>query len=276
MVEGGWANAAETSDIRNVKLVIEYDGTDFCGSQLQRGQRTVQAELESAVERLTEVRTRVTFAGRTDTGVHAIGQVANFKTRAGHSEYVFRRALNALLPDDIAVLEASFVPLRFHARFDARWREYRYSILNRSVPSPLRRRFMLHVREPLRLETMQSACEALEGEQDFASFAGAAKGSPLALPGSGKSGRGTVRRVLRASCRQTESGGAGGGDQVDFEIVADAFLPHMVRNIVGTLLLVGQGRLEVEEFRRILAARDRSQAGPTAPAHGLTLVRIEY
>lgn len=280
MVDGGQQAAEVAEDVRNVKLVIEYDGTDFYGSQLQREGRTVQAVLEQVVEGLTQEKIRVTFAGRTDTGVHAIGQVVNFKTKAKYSSEVFTRALNALLPKDVAVVEASFVPLSFHARFCARRREYRYYIQNSAVRSPLGRRMLLHVSSPLALEPMQEACKALEGEQDFASFSGSLS-KKRGRPGRAESGelhpkRGTVRRVFKAECSLVESLENRPGDIIQVEIAADAFLPHMVRNVVGTLLWVGLGKISVEDFRQILAARDRSLAGPTAPAHGLVLVRIDY
>ncbi|MCL5958470.1 MAG: tRNA pseudouridine(38-40) synthase TruA [Chloroflexi bacterium] len=268
------------STVANVKLVVEYDGTDFYGSQLQRGRRTVQAELEGALDRLTREKLRVVFAGRTDTGVHAVGQVVNFKTRAKYSAEVFARALNALLPKDIAVVESSFVPLSFNARFSARQREYRYYIHNSAVRSPLLRRTLLHVSQPLALGPMQEACRVLEGEQDFASFAGSlSKRGTVAVQAQRSDvqpKRGTVRRVFRADCAKVEKREDQRGDIIQVEIAADAFLPHMVRNIVGTLLWVGQGKIDVDDFRRILAARDRSLAGPTAPAHGLTLVKVDY
>lgn len=255
--------------MRNIKLIIEYDGTDFSGSQLQPNGRTVQGELERAVARLTglvgDARCRVTLAGRTDSGVHATGQVANFNTESAHSLETFQRGLNALLPPDLAVTQVEEVEERFHARFSATGRVYQYRILSRVIRSPLERRFVYQVKEPLDLEKMHAALQSLIGEHDFASFAG--DGWSVAEDEGAKPG--TVRRMTGASCRKE-------GELIVVELAANAFLPHMVRNIVGTVLMVGTGKLSVEGFREVLAARDRRKAGPTAPATGLCLVEVQY
>ena len=244
---------------RNVMLVLEYDGTRYHGFQIQATSvPTVQGELERALRQVTGLATRVAGAGRTDRGVHATGQVVSFRTASALPAAVLRRALNALLPADVAVLAADDAPPVFHARFSARSRAYRYTILNRPVRSPVERHFTYHVALPLGVEAMAEAVQALVGEHDFASFAGA-----------GEEEESTVRRVLAADCRPE-------GVKVFIDVVADAFLPHMVRNIVGTLLLVGMGKLSPVGFREILAARQRSQAGPTAPARGLCLTRVSY
>jgi tRNA pseudouridine38-40 synthase len=255
-----------------IRLTIEYDGTDFCGSQAQLGRRTVQSELERCLKPLTNEDVRVTFAGRTDSGVHAKGQVVNFRTCARHDPDTYRRALNAALPDDLAVVSAGRAPIGFHSRFDAVGREYRYRILNGAVRSPLMRRFAVHVFRPLNLEGMQKACECLLGEHDFASFTGAGKGIPAV---DGDERPGTVRNVYTAKWSST----AEPDDPrrlIDFEISANAFLPHMVRNIVGTLLWVGIGKVDWQAGKKILEARDRRLAGPTAPPHGLTLMKVNY
>ena len=244
---------------RNVMLVLEYDGTRYHGFQIQAmGVPTVQGELERALRQVTGLATRVAGAGRTDRGVHAAGQVTSFRTRSTLPAGVLQRALNAVLPSDVAVLAAVDVPPEFHARFSARSREYRYTILNRPVRSPLERYFTCHVATPLDVEAMAEAAQELVGEHDFASFAGA-----------GEEEMSTLRRVLVADCHREDA-------KVFVDMVADAFLPHMVRNIVGTLLRVGMGRLSLAGFREILVARQRSQAGPTAPAHGLCLMRVNY
>jgi tRNA pseudouridine38-40 synthase len=263
---------------RNIKLVLEYDGTDFNGSQLQPGGRTVQGELEKALGRLTGQppgqRCKVSLAGRTDTGVHARGQVASFRTTSAHSLETFRRGLNALLPFDVAVLQAQQVGPDFHARFSALERHYRYVILNREVRAPLERRFALQVAPPLDVTGLQAAADILVGEHDFASFAGAGWGVPAASPDENEAQPGTVRRLVRAKWRQDTS--SLDSPVLALELAANAFLPHMVRNIVGTLLLVGKGELTPEGFRQILTARDRRYAGPTAPACGLSLVGVVY
>lgn len=260
---------------RNIKLVLEYDGTDFVGSQLQKTGRTVQGELENAIARLTGLpngeRCKVNFAGRTDSGVHAGGQVANFRTTSRHSLETFRRGLNALLPHDVAVLVAEEVDLEFHARFSAKERQYRYYVLNRPSRSPTLRRYAYHLIEPLDVVAMQEAAQNLVGEHDFASFAGAGWGVPS---DSDEDSPGTVRRMLKAEWlverRNFEP------PLLVLELVANAFLPHMVRNIVGTLLLVGKSERTPAEFAKILAACDRRLAGPTAPACGLSLVGVKY
>ncbi len=271
--------------LRNIKLVLEYDGTDFSGSQLQSGRRTVQGELEKALAQLTGLkngeRCPVSLAGRTDTGVHAAGQVASFKTESSHSLETYRRGLNALLPFDIAVLQTAEEEASFHARFSAKARVYRYTILNQVGRSPLARRFAHQVAGKLDVAAMQAASQKLLGEHDFASFAGAGWGVPAQEADSLETEadrqsdkRSTVRRLCQAEWRSSESLSSGNG--LELELVGNAFLPHMVRNIVGTLLLVGKGELDPKGFEEILRARDRRRAGPTAPACGLCLVEVRY
>jgi tRNA pseudouridine38-40 synthase len=244
---------------RNVVLVLEYDGTRYHGFQVQAGNLpTIQGELERAIEQITGLRARISGAGRTDRGVHASGQVANFYTGSALSTGVLRRALNAVLPPDIAVISAAEAPSNFHARFSARSREYRYTIVNRPARSPLMRHFAYHLARPLDVAAMAEAARELVGEHDFASFAGGSEEVES-----------TVRNVLSADCQRE-------GERVYVDIEANAFLPHMVRNIVGTLLLIGIGKLEMDGFRQIFAARQRREAGPTAPAHGLCLTRVNY
>lgn len=240
--------------------IVEYDGTSYHGFQLQTGDLpTIQSELERALLRITGAAARVVGAGRTDTGVHATGQVVSFRTESKLNPSVLRRALNAVLPSDIAVLLAADVTPDFHARFSARSREYRYSIVNRVARPALERNFALHVDSRLDVEAMSRAASALVGQHDFAAFAGADVEAGA-----------TVRNVLAAGCQRSA------GDKVYVDVAADAFLPHMVRNIVGTLLLVGHGRLDCGRFEEIMASRDRRRAGPTAPARGLCLVRVNY
>ncbi len=259
---------------RCLKLVLEYDGTDFHGSQLQANGRTVQGELETALARLTGLpqgeRVKVALAGRTDAGVHASGQVASFRTDSRHSLDTFRRGLNAILPFDLVVLEAEDVAVQFHARFSAIERRYHYSVLNRPSRSPLTRRYALTIAERLNLAAMNEAATRLVGEHDFASFAGAGWGVQSENHSQDESDRPeTVRRLTQAEWRRE-------GQMLVLELAANAFLPHMVRNIVGTLLLVGQGKRSPAQFEEILAARDRRVAGPTAPAYGLSLVEVRY
>jgi tRNA pseudouridine38-40 synthase len=255
--------------MRNIKLTLEYDGTDFSGSQLQAGGRTVQGELEAAVGKLTgkprEVRCKVNLAGRTDAGVHAAGQVANFLTEADYPIETFRKGLNAVLPEDVSVTRAEEVADDFHARFSAKERTYCYSLLNRPSRSALNHRFTHWVAEKLDVALMQEAATRLIGQHDFASFAGS--GMSMVKPGEGRPS--TVRCMTRLECLAL-------ADKLEIWLSANAFLPQMVRNIVGTLLMVGRGKFSLIDFEDIFAAQDRRAAGPTAPACGLTLVSVSY
>jgi tRNA pseudouridine38-40 synthase len=241
-----------------IAFTVAYDGTRYQGFQIQRTGHTIQGELEAALQRLTGESIRVTGAGRTDAGVHAVGQVVACAISGPWSLTDLQRAMNAVLAQDIAVLEMVTAPNGFHPRFSARSRTYRYRIWNAPVRSPTERLYSLHEARPLDVAAMNAACAALVGEHDFATF-----GSPV-----GRSPN-TVRHVYRAEWVRE-------GHRVWFDIEANAFLRRMVRGLVGTLLLVGQGRLAPTEVAERLAARTRSQAGPSAPAHGLWLMKVTY
>ncbi|HEU5317255.1 MAG TPA: tRNA pseudouridine(38-40) synthase TruA [Chloroflexota bacterium] len=265
--------------------VVEYDGTDFAGFQLQARGRTVQLELESALATCTGEAVRVIGSGRTDAGVHARGQAAHFDTAAtiaAHPDQLLR-ALNAHLPTDVKVRALRRVPETLHARHSALSRRYCYRVLSGRIPSPLHRRYAHHVRAALSCQAMSDAAQLLEGTHDFIAFA-SEEG-----PGS------TVRRIDRA--RVWPVGAAAGvgrsdrpvspgepiwhtyGDSaqlIEIEVEASGFLRHMMRRIAGTLLRVGDGRLRPEDVATILASRDKSLAGPTAPARGLCLESIAY
>lgn len=245
---------------RNIALTLEYDGTDFAGSQFQHDVRTVQGTLEEVWTTLAGERIRWSFAGRTDAGVHARGQVANARTTTRHSTATIQRALNALLPSDIAVLATREVPREFHARYSAWRRDYRYEILQEAWRAPLERDRMLHIPEVLDVDAMAEGITALVGEHDFAAFGSVDEGS-------------TVRECYRATCRREAIRGR---QTIVVEISANGFLRHMVRSIVGTLLLIGRGRLAAPDMQSILASRDRSAAGPTAPPYGLYLQAVWY
>jgi tRNA pseudouridine38-40 synthase len=242
------------------KLMLEYDGTDFEGWQSQpSGHRTVQGTLEAVLARIAGGRVPVAGAGRTDSGVHAEGQVASaaLATRLGAHE--LQRALNAQLPPDLAVVDVEEAPGGFHARYDARAKVYRYEVWNAPSPSPLRARRTWHRPLPLDVAAMAAAAAAFEGTHDFSALraAGSRAGDP-------------VRTLHRVAVR----GSAGGLLWV--EVAGTGFLRHMVRNLIGTLVEVGYGRRAVGAMTELLAGRDRGAAGPTAPARGLTLVRVEY
>jgi tRNA pseudouridine38-40 synthase len=247
--------------MRNVALRIEYDGTDFVGSQWQNNGRSVQGELEGAWEQLTQEQRRINLAGRTDAGVHARGQVASLRTETHHELATILRGLNAILPEDVAVLEAWEVPHDFHARHSAIRRDYRYLIDNGPVGSPLLRRHAVHIQRSLDTAAIDQALRGLLGTHDFAAFAG---GQP---EGS------TVRTCYTAGCGAAELWGQ---PLIAVDLTANAFLRHMVRNIIGTLLLVGEGKIDSIGFAAVLASRDRRRAGRTAPAHGLYLMSVHY
>lgn len=242
------------------RLVLEYDGTFFAGWQMQPdGRRTVQAELARALERITGARAVPLAAGRTDAGVHAEGQVASVRLETHLPDPTLLRALDAVLPPDLAVRELARAPDGFHALRDARAKLYRYAIWNGPTRSPLRAGRSLRVAGRLDAGAMARAARHLEGTHDFASFCAAGSGA-----------RTTVRTLRRVAVRLPAPG------EIAVEILGEGFLRHMVRIAVGTLLEVGRGRREPDELPGILAARDRRAAGPTAPAHGLTLVRVDY
>lgn len=241
------------------RLVLEYDGTEFAGWQRQPGAvRTVQAVLEDAFARLSEGVVVVTGAGRTDAGVHAQGQVASVRAATRLDPVTLHRALNALLPRDVAVRSLAPAPESFHARRSARSKRYVYRLWAHPVRSPLRERFELWVREPLDLVALREASALLMGTHDFASFCAA-----------GSEARTTIRTVSRAEWQGAIPGA------LSFAIEGPGFLRHMVRNLVGSLLEVARGRRAPGWIGELLAVRDRTRAGPTAPARGLTLVRVE-
>jgi tRNA pseudouridine38-40 synthase len=253
-----------------VRALVAYDGTDYSGFQRQVGVPTVQEALEAALGQVTQQSITVWAAGRTDAGVHALGQVIAFDTSWRHSLEDLERAMNAVLPPDIAVRELEVAASDFHPRYDARSRHYRYRVYNASVRSPIARRQSLHVSYPLDMAMMQRAAQSLVGEHDFATF------------GQPPQGEVTVRRVSSAvwgeePCHCARPGGAqNGGRFLTFDIEANAFLYRMVRSIVGTLLDVGQGRMAVGAFEEAFVSCDRSRAGRTVAPHGLCLVQVNY
>jgi tRNA pseudouridine38-40 synthase len=243
---------------RNIVLTIEYDGTGFSGWQRQSRRPSIQGEIERAVHAVTRAEVNLIGAGRTDAGVHALGQVANFRTTSRITADRFPAALNAHLPGAIRILSARDGAPDFHARHAATGRTYRYAVLNRRAPSAILRAHTYHVPNALDLYAMQEAAGLLLGKHSFTSFRGA-----------GSTERTTVCALRRADVARA-------GDTVLFTFEADRFLRHMVRLIVGTLLRVGEGKLPPEAIGEILAAEDNQQAGPRAPAHGLFLVRVTY
>jgi tRNA pseudouridine38-40 synthase len=245
--------------MRNIKLVVSYDGTDFSGWQTQPGFRTVQETLEQAIAKLTgEDRVRVNASGRTDAGVHAIGQVVNFHSVTPYSAEVLRRAINANLPHDVIVREASDMPEPFDANRDAKRKLYRYVIHDGEVPDIFLRRYSHHVRHRLDEAAMKRAAEPFLGRHDFHSF-------ETDWPNRASS----VRTISHLAINRL-------GAWIWLDVEADGFLYNMVRAIAGTLINVGRGFWPESHVAEILKAQDRKEAGPTAPAQGLFLMRVRY
>jgi tRNA pseudouridine38-40 synthase len=244
-----------------LRITLEYDGSDFSGFQLQPNGRSVQGVVEAAIAEITREERRVYPAGRTDAGVHARGQVAHFDSGTRLTPGDLQRALNAVLPRDVAVVALAEAAPDFDARRDAVAKLYAYRILNRPEPSPLRARVTLHLRAPLEVAAMAEAAKPLVGTHDFSAFRGAPGGAP-----EDENPRRSLSRV------EVEAR----GDEVTLLAEGRSFLRHMVRNVAGTLIEVGQGRRAAAEVAEILASRDRARAGATAAAHGLCLERVTY
>ena len=249
--------------MRAFKITVSYDGTDFSGFQRQANARSVQAELEAALAAIEGKHVTVAGAGRTDAGVHALGQVASFQLSNAISESDLLRAINAKLPEDVRVLAAEEAAPGFNARFSARSKVYRYRISNTRVMSPFQRRFAWHISRTLDPAAMNEAARELVGEHNFACFQ--AKGGKI---------RSTVRTITRSDW--TEEPLAGGGRLLLYEIAGTGFLKYMVRAVVGTLIEVGDGRRAPSSVRDLLVSGSRAAAGPTAPPSGLYLVRVDY
>ncbi len=243
---------------QRVRGLVEYDGTAYFGFQVQRREPTVQRELERAIESVTGEAVQVVGSGRTDAGVHALGQVIHFDTSWGRSLGELERALNAVLPRDIAVRDLEQAPEGFHARFSATSRTYCYTIWNGRVRSPMQERYAHHVHEPLDVARMDAACRIILGSHDFRAF-----GAPTRPGGS------TVRQVYRA-CAWRD------GDLVLVEVEANGFLRRMMRRLVGTLVEVGAGRLTGADVERLLRLADPAQVKWSLPPNGLCLVKVTY
>jgi tRNA pseudouridine38-40 synthase len=244
--------------MRTLKLTLSYDGTRFVGWQRQNEGSSVQGLLEDALARFEGGPVSVQGAGRTDAGVHALGQVASVRVTCRHDTTTLQRALNAQLPDDIRILSVEERDESFHARFSARSKTYRYQIRNTPIASPFERAYVWHLREPLAVDDMNRAAALLVGTHDFAAFRSV-----------GSAATGTLRTVTR-SCWRDDTG------LLAYAISGDGFLRHMVRAIVGTLVEIGRGWREPAEIGALLQGGTRAQAGSTAPPHGLFLVSVEY
>ena len=249
--------------MRYLKLTIAYDGTDFHGWQIQSGKPTIQGEIVSVLRRLTQENVAIHGAGRTDAGVHAVGQVASFRTRSALSAPDLQRALNALLPPAIRIAAVEETGPDFNARWSALAKTYRYRLYRGKVVPPMIWRYVLHYPFPLDEERMREAAGRFVGSHDFAAFA-ASTGSE-----DDDRERSTVREVYSTGLLRE-------AEELVFTVRGRSFLRYMVRKMTGTLLDVGRGRLAPEDLERLFASRDRSKSGPTVPAQGLCMVSVEY
>ena len=266
--------------MRNIRLTLAYDGTHYVGWQIQPNGPSIQAAVKSAIEQLTEETVNVLAAGRTDSGVHALGQVANFRTESSIPCEKIRTGLQRFLPKDIIIREVSEVDESFHATYSAKQKRYRYVIWNSRIVLPFLRNYVTHHHRELDVSIMQQAADRLLGTHDFRCF-------ESHFPNKADSVR-TVREATVERCsiwpvwsepiRQHQETNLTHcrGDFIRFDIVADGFLYNMVRAIVGTLLKVGEGKWTPDDVRRIIDQQDRSQAGETAPPQGLYLVQVDY
>ena len=244
---------------KNIKLTIAYDGGRYSGWQRQKAAPTIQAALEDRIRMMVAGSVTLLASGRTDAGVHALNQVCNFSTHSSIAPEVLQRGLNSLLPADIFVRRAEYASLDFHSRFSARSKIYEYRLLNRRQPDVFLRSYTWQVGMKLRFDEMRDCVELLRGERDFTSFRS-----------SGSGNRNPVRMMMTSELQGPEEG------ILRFIFEADGFLRHMVRNIVGTLVDVGRGRIDLREFGGIVEAKDRGRAGMKAPPQGLFLRSVRY
>jgi len=252
-------------DLRNIKLLISYDGSTFSGWQRQKNERTIQGEIEYSLRLMAREKIDLHGAGRTDAGVHAEGMVAHFTTGSAISCHDFMRGMNAMLPGAIRIFSVEEVDLAFHARFSATGKCYHYNLYTGKIQPPHLRLYSVHVARPLHIPAIKECLHVLQGSHDFSSFENSGSRDKSIL-----SGRGAVRTIYRADLIEAVP------FQLTFQFVGDGFLRNMIRNFIGSLLQVGQKKLSVNEFNEILQAKDRTKAAATAPAHGLFLKEVFY
>ncbi len=257
------------SNVRNLRLTLSYDGSDFAGWQVQPGRTTVQGALASAIGRLSGENVLPQGSGRTDAGVHALAQVASFATASAIPAQNWMRALNDILPPSIRVLEVAEVAPEFHARKSARAKTYRYRIHRAEICPPFLARYVWHYPYPLEESLMIAAARVVVGEHDFTSFAAVDPERVERMAAAENVHTTNVRTIFSSNwIRERE--------ELIYTVQGNGFLHHMVRNLVATFLLIGKGTITLEDFRRILETQNRTAAGPTAPANGLYLVEVEY
>lgn len=260
-IVGGFRPSQKRASERNIKLEIEYDGSNYVGWQIQNRHtgKSIQQQIEKVLRKILQEKVQLFASGRTDAGVHAIAQVANFKTNAQISLERLQLALNGNLPHDIVITKIEDVPLGFNSRFSAKSKVYRYTILNRKYHSPLLRRTVYFCHHPLNVNLMREEARCLLGRHDFKAFCA-----------SGSKVKDTTRTVKEVVIKRGSLG------LLTIDIEADGFLYNMIRNIGGTLILIGRGKMYKGSIKKILKSGDRRLAGPTAPAHGLCLVKVKY
>lgn len=245
--------------LKNYRITIEYDGTGFSGWQKQKKEKTVQGEIETVLRKILNQEIKTSASGRTDAGVHAFEQVANFRADTRISPLDLKAGINSLIKQPIVIRDCCLVEDDFHARYSAVSKEYHYFILNRHDPCAIGKSYQWHIRQPLDIDKMQQGCQAITGTFDFKSFE--STGSPRPT---------SIRQVFFSTITPDEN------NRLVFKICANGFLRYMVRNLVGTLVLVGRNKISVDQFIKIRDAKDRTKAGPTAPAHGLFLIKVNY
>jgi tRNA pseudouridine38-40 synthase len=244
---------------KNLKLIVEYDGTRYHGWQRQKGDLTIQSVIEDSIRTIVGERITLIGSGRTDAGVHALCQVCNFITRSEIGPDSMRQGLNSLLPDDIKIRKIKYVPIDFHARYSVKSKAYEYRILNRKDTNLFLRNYTWHIRDELDIESMRRSLSMLIGRHDFSSF-----------KSSGSSNKDPVREMIRAELHGPRQG------VLSFIFEANGFLRHMVRNIIGTMVEVGKGKISADEFQDIFQSHNRINAGIKAPPQGLFLKMVKY
>lgn len=255
-----------SSSTRNLRLTIAFDGTNYCGWQRQKELPTIQQTIEEAIAMMSREQVNLQGAGRTDAGVHALGMTANFHTASDIPCTAFRKGLNSLLPNDIRIMETSEADTAFHARKSARGKTYIYHICNADVQLPTERLYSAHIPNKLNVDAIRACIHHVTGIHDFSSFEAAGSRDTKI-----KEGRGAVREIFDGQVLELEQPG-----RIAIHITGDGFLRHMIRNIAGTAIEAGKGKITINDFAVILRAKDRDSAGPTAPAHGLFLKEVYY
>ncbi len=257
------------SSFRNIRIVLEYDGTDFCGWQIQKTGKSIQGTIQETLEKITGEKIKLIGSGRTDAGVHAIGQVAHFKTQSKIPLLKIKKSLNSLLSPSIVIRKIEEVSFDFHAQISAKRKQYVYFILSDELSSPFLDRYCWQIKQPLNWKKMREALKILKGKQDFKSFQSV--GTPV---------KSTIREIYKIEIKKISSRGslplAPTKNLYQITLEANGFLKQMVRNIVGALVELGKGKNSTSELKQILKAKDRRKAGLAAPAKGLFLVKVHY